>query len=353
MKDNEDPAAALAERLEAISPELALSAITRAPFAMVLTNPRLPDNPIVYVNRAFEIVTGYASEAAVGRNCRFLQGEDTDPAAIQRLRAAISERAEVTVDLKNYRADGAPFWNRLMLAPLLEESGEAAFFMGVQLASKAAPKDPAGTARLDGALREIQHRVKNHLAMIVGMIRMQAAQVDAAHEDFKTLARRIETLQLLYEELMKPAAGPGQNSDDVALGAYLTRVATAISYLDGRSGVRVNIDADAVTVPFDTATQIGLVLSEIMTNTMQHAFAGRDAGLVDVRIKEMSGGTLRVQVTDDGIGIPEDVAWPDQGNLGGRIVSQLSEGLGAKLAVQRGGVGTTVTLDVPRDATNA
>lgn len=349
MKDSEEGAPKPGTELDDISHDVALSAITRAPFAMVLTNPRIDDNPIVYVNRAFEEVTGYGAGSAVGRNCRFLQGDDTDPEAVQRLRTAIAEGRETTVDLKNYRADGVPFWNRLMIAPLRDVNDEIVYFMGVQLASRRRPEDPAGSTRTDGALQEVQHRVKNHLSMIVGMIRMQANKARAANEDFKTLARRVETLQLLYEEVMTPDGQRDGNRDHVALGAYLTRVANAISYLDGRSGVRVNIDADAISVPFSTATQVGLILSEVMTNTMQHAFVDRKAGLVDVRMKEMSSGVIRIQVSDDGIGIPADVSWPDKGSLGGRIVGQLVEGLGGALSVERGAVGTIVTLDVPPD----
>jgi len=346
MRDDKKDGLAAVETLERLSSEMAIGAITRAPLAMVLTNPTLPDNPIVYVNRAFQSVTGYSPEAAVGRNCRFLQGDDTEEEAIQSLRDGIATGSEVTVDLKNYRADGTPFWNRLMIAPLRDDDGELAYFLGVQLAMDRPPR-AKGEARLDVALKEIQHRVKNHLAMIIGMIRLQARQTEGAEGDFHTLARRIEALQLLYEELMEPGAGARRNSDDVALGAYLARVSNAIAYLDGRPGVRVNIDADEITVPFDTATQVGLVLSEIMTNTMQHAFKERESGLAEVRIKKLSGGVVRLQISDDGVGIPEHVNWPDGGNLGGRIVSQLGEGLSAKLSVERGATGTIITLDVP------
>jgi PAS domain S-box-containing protein len=335
-----------AQRLSGVPDDIALGAITKAPMAMVLTNPNLPDNPIVYVNRAFETVTGYSAEAAIGRNCRFLQRGAADEASLQDLRAAIAERREITVDLHNRRADGSAFWNRLMIAPLHDPDGALAYFLGVQLALDAPPR-AKGEARLDVALKEIQHRVKNHLAMIIGMIRLQAREAEGAAGDFDTLARRIEALQLLYEELMDRGQGNQANDDDVALGAYLTRVANAIAYLDGRSGVRVNIDADAITVPFDTATQVGLILSEILTNTMQHAFTARESGLVEVRIKELSGGVIRLQVADDGVGLPAEVDWPNEGNLGGQIVRQLVGGLDAKLAVERGATGTSILLDVP------
>lgn len=91
---------------------------TRTP--MVITNPRLPDNPIVYANAAFISMSGYSDDEIIGNNCRFLQGPGTDPADVDRLRTAIAESREIEVDLLNYRKDGTSFWNRLMVSPVVE-----------------------------------------------------------------------------------------------------------------------------------------------------------------------------------------------------------------------------------------
>ena len=337
-----------------VSDVIALEALNRAPFAMIITNPDYEDNPIVYVNSAFERVTGYSSAAAVGRNCRFLQGEDTDPKTIAKLREAIAENANASVDILNYRADGTAFWNRLMISPLATAAEGRPYFLGVQMALDFDPEEQekARIKAIDTALSEIQHRVKNHLSMIVGMIRIQARKSDAKG-DFTTLARRVETLQLLYEELnSRGGAQNVTNEAPIALGAYLTRVANAISHLDGRRGVRVNTDADAITVPFEVATRLGLVLSEILTNALQHAFEGREAGLVEVRIKALSAGVIRIQISDDGIGMPDGANWPEEGNLGSHIVRELVVGLEGKLSVERGVTGTIISLDVPANVAN-
>ncbi|MEI4195155.1 sensor histidine kinase [Roseovarius sp. E0-M6] len=343
MRDSDNT---VPERPEGLPETVSAQALTRAPFSIVLTNPAMDDNPIVYVNRAFEEMTGYSRETAIGRNCRFLQGKDTEQAALDKLRTAITNHEEAVVTLRNYRADGTSFLNRLMVAPLRAEGDAPPYFLGVQTVVDERRQEDALEM-----LYEMQHRVKNHLSMIVAMIRMQArdAHTDAAHE-FDTLARRVETLQLLYEELNSTGSNANDDNQPVALGAYLTRVANAVAYLDGRSGVRVNVDADAVTVPMQAATQVGLILSEVMTNAMQHAFDNRKAGLVEVRIKELSGHALRLQIADDGNGIPRGVNWPDNSTLGGRIVKQLVDGLGAHLSVGDGAAGTTVIIDIPADS---
>lgn len=98
---------------------------------VILTDPNLPDNPMVYVNNGFEKLTGYRREEALGRNCRFLQGDDREQAGVQQLRAAIAARRAVQVELRNYRKDGTLYWNELHLTPVFE--GERLkHFLGVQ-----------------------------------------------------------------------------------------------------------------------------------------------------------------------------------------------------------------------------
>jgi len=324
-------------------------ALERVPFALVITNPNIEDNPIVFVNHAFSRLTGYAPEVAIGRNCRFLQGEDTDPEAIETLRRGLSSREEFAIELLNYKADGQPFLNRIYISPLADEDGGIAYFVGIQRAAGSADGTTLLADGADEALREIHHRVKNHLSMIVSMIRMQARadQVTSA-ETYATLARRIEALQLLYAEMT--TGGTEKASDrDIQLGAYVSRIASAVSYLDGRESVRLNLDLGNLTASIDTAAQVGLIVSEILTNAYQHAFDGRAVGLFEVRLIELSDGTARLSITDDGIGLPEDSRWPDGGNLGGRIVRSLVTGLDAELRVTGGPRGASIVIDIPRE----
>lgn len=90
------------------------------------------NNPIIYCNPAFEKITGYSQEEAIGRNCRFLQGPDTDPKVIEKIRQSIREGQECQVVLKNYRKDGTSFWNDLTISPVRDASGCLTHFIGVQ-----------------------------------------------------------------------------------------------------------------------------------------------------------------------------------------------------------------------------
>ena len=326
-----------------ISEADATAIFSASTIAMVLTNPRLPDNPIVYVNRAFERLTGYTSEMALGRNCRFLQGPQTEPAAVSELRRGIANREEVSMVLTNVRSNGDPFLNALLISPVIDDNGELVYFVGLQ-SEVETDRQAERLRQFETVTAEIQHRVKNHLSMILGLIRMKARS-SSAPDEFKDLSRRVESLQLLYEEMS--AATLERNDGKIKLGAYLGRVANAIAYLDSRPGVRMNIHVEPLMVDTETAVRIGLILSEVLTNAMQHAFRDQASGLVELRVMRTDNGGMRAMVTDDGIGLPDGVAWPNSDGLGGRIVQGLCEGLQATLQVTRGAVGTIVTLDVP------
>jgi PAS domain S-box-containing protein len=107
-------------------------AIAAAPEGIVITDPRQPDNPIIYVNAGFERLTGYSAAEVRGRNCRFLRGPDTDLAALAQIRQAIREERECTVQILNYRKDGTPFWNLMSISPVRDTYGRPIYFVGVQ-----------------------------------------------------------------------------------------------------------------------------------------------------------------------------------------------------------------------------
>lgn len=109
------------------------SMIATSPIAAVISNPRLPDNPIVECNEAFVALTGYRSEEIIGHNCRFLTGVHTEPWLIEMLRNGIRRRQPVMVEILNYRKDGTPFRNAVMVAPIFDVDGELEYFLGSQV----------------------------------------------------------------------------------------------------------------------------------------------------------------------------------------------------------------------------
>ena len=122
------------------------SLIASSKVAAVVSDPRLPDNPIVACNEAFIELTGYPREEILGRNCRFLRGERTEAEQTAMLREGVAASRPVMVELINYRKDGSAFRNAVMIAPLFDEKGDLAYFLGSQMAI-----DDSGDSRHDRA----------------------------------------------------------------------------------------------------------------------------------------------------------------------------------------------------------
>ncbi len=153
-----------------------------------VTDATKPDNPIVYVNRAFGPMTGYSAEEVSGRNCRFLQGPDTDPSAVAEIRAAIRDERPCLVELLNYRKDGTTFWNALSLAPIHDDDGRLTHFVGVQ--TDVTPFKHLEAQFLQAQKMEVvgqlaggvAHDFNNILTIITGYSDLALVSLDRRHE---------------------------------------------------------------------------------------------------------------------------------------------------------------------------
>lgn len=171
-------------------------ALTKIAHGLVITNATISDYPISFVNTSFEQLTGYRSSEVVGRNCRFLQGPDTDLETVQRIREALNSNSFCEVDLVNYKKNGEPFWNHLSLFPFFNVQGELTRYVGVL-------SDISDRQRLESQLAQSQkleaigtlaggiaHDFNNLLLVIQGYASMLSA---SSHDEQQHLAAtRIE-----------------------------------------------------------------------------------------------------------------------------------------------------------------
>lgn len=212
--------------------------------------------------------------------------------------------------------DGAAVFRLVALADASgrHESGE----LGQQLREK------------DTLLRELQHRVKNNLQMITALIRMEARNLpdDAAGDRFDRLAGRVGALALLYGALSSE-----NTTEAVDLGVYLSQIASAVMQAHASEGIRLDMKVDAWPVSINVAMPAGLVVNELLTNSLKHAFVGRDGGTITLHSLVDEAG-CRVTIADDGIGLPEGGTWPQHGKLGMLIVQSLRSNVGASIDVQ-------------------
>ena len=194
----------------------------------------------------------------------------------------------------------------------------------------------------DTELRELQHRVKNNLQMITALIRVEARGVTdkSSGEGFDRLAGRVEALGLLYHALSE--TGPG---DAVDLGVYLSEIASAVMRAHAVERIRLDLKVDTWPVSVDVAMPAGLVANELLTNSLKHAFAGRDGGRITLH-STSEGRGCRVVIADDGVGLPAGAIWPKPGKLSALIVRSLKQNALAAIDIQSApGEGMRVTIN--------
>ena len=204
---------------------------------ITIADARRPDQPLIYVNKGFERLTGYAAEDVLGRNCRFLQGGETDPATVATISEAVEKGAECVVELLNYRKNGEPFWNRLSINPIKDDAGTVTHFIGVQ-------SDITARKNAEEALRETNARLERANQRISRNLEL-AARIQRGFLPEK--APRIDGVEIAWE----------LRSCDELAGDTLNAVP-----LDGRSVEFYTIDVSGHGVP---AALLSVTLNHLLS----------------------------------------------------------------------------------------
>nr|AML79634.1 putative LOV domain-containing protein [Lagarostrobos franklinii] len=206
-KDEENPDNLdILERREEIRQGIDLATtLERIEKNFVITDPRLPDNPIIFASDSFLELTEYTREEILGRNCRFLQGPETDPDTVSRIRDAIKEQREITVQLINYTKSGKKFWNLFHLQPMRDQKGELQYFIGVQL---------DGSEHVEPLENRLSETTELESAKLV---KTTAENVDDAVRELPDANQRPEDLWVMHSKVVLPKPHKKNNSSWAAI----------------------------------------------------------------------------------------------------------------------------------------
>ncbi|TNC13509.1 PAS domain-containing protein [Methylobacterium terricola] len=340
-----------------------LAAFQASEAPMVMTDPHRADNPIVFANPAFCRLTGYAPDEVVGRNCRFLQGPDTDPAAVARVREAVALGEPLQIDILNYRKDGHPFWNSMTLTPVRDEDGTLRSYFAVltdvtraRQAERALAREKDGLAQdiearnralqsaLDqqtALLHEVDHRVKNNLQVISSLVLLKARRArDAACRDvLRSMADRIGALATVHRLLY--------SLSDVArfdLRDFADDFAAELEAGIDPDRIALTVDVAAVAVPASMAAPLALLVHELSVNAVRHAFPGERHGRVAITAR-VHDERLILEVRDDGVGLNPQSDNPE--GFGRDLVGMLVRQLRGSLAFEDLNPGTRAHVVLP------
>jgi PAS domain S-box-containing protein len=192
-------------------------------------------------------------------------------------------------------------------------------------------------------LREIHHRVKNNLQIIISLFNLQSHYVSdqRAFEALKEGQDRIKSMALIHERFYQ-----SEGLSRIDFDEYIKRLIENLflSFNTGQEQVEFEVDADKISLDIDTAVPCGLIINELVSNTLKHAFPNGNKGMLRVSFRKNSDQTLRLVVSDNGIGLPEGFSIEDSDSLGMQLINALTNQLDARITVGNG-TGATFTLE--------
>lgn len=317
--------------------------LDQVPIAIIVSEMKGTER-IIYANPEFEKVSGQGADALVGKPWSDLPGYDESNDE-RSLGAAIVESSDYVGTFKFEGAEAADAYSNV----IQDEDGTPCYRFVALVGGGAHKREELEklVQDKDMLLKEMQHRVKNNLQMITALMRMEARNVQGRIDTspFDRLAGRIEAIKLLYGLL-----GERGTEGEIDLGVYLGDIASAVLHSYAVEGIRLNLKVDTYPVSINVAMPTGLVVNELLTNALKHAFVGRDGGTITLHSLS-DGHGCQITIADDGIGLPEGVDWPKPGKLGALIVQSLRENAKAKLEVQsKPGEGMCVKITFTRSA---
>lgn len=308
--------------------DVLIQALNRSAYGITLSDARREDSPLVYVNDNFATLTGYSRDDVIGKNCRFLQGEDTDPEAVAMIREAIRCGQATSCLLLNYRRDGSRFWNRFQLSPVRDKGGDVVAFLGIQsdvtdhLESRDREAEQQRLAILGRRTGEFVHELNNALLPIVLHAEAIGDYLDPENEVAQTHLQHLQASARTAGHLAQNALGTTRRSSYNKVSADVIRLLNeAIDFASGQLPPLVRLRRSKLDRPlFDqtfTAAIDPIELQQVISNLVINAVHALDGiGEIDIAIRVVGPGTddqlaemngvepyVEVVVGDDGCGM--------------------------------------------------
>jgi len=304
---------------------------------------RLCDGEFVDINEGFTQIMGYSREEAIGRTSLDL-GIWVDSGDRQRLIDELTKKGYVHNLESRFRARDGVVLDGLMSAKIINLRGEQHILSitrditDIKRTQKALLKSEeqlrASLGEKEILLKEIHHRVKNNLQVISGLLDFQAHHIDDPHvrELYRDSQNRVITMAIIHEELYNSS-----NLSEVDLEEYIRELCgnLMISYGADKDRITLDIRADKAEIVVDTAIPLGLIINELITNCLKHAFPDGRRGTISLTFNQLRNKDYVLTVVDDGVGMPASIDIDNSSTIGMQLVTVMVRQLGGTIEVAR------------------
>ena len=310
------------------------------------------DQRIILFNQGAEKIFGYSSAEVNGRPLDILLPPGLAAAHRGHIqdfgRSAIaSRRMGERAEIQGRRKDGTEFPAEASISKV-EVNGRRMFTVILRDATERVRAEAQMKASLhekEALLKEIHHRVKNNLQVVSSLLGLQSRALtdDTMRKRFQESQNRIHSMALLHESLYQ-----SDNLSQIDFAEYIRQLAAHLfrSYGIPQERIGFQIDLPRINLTLDTAVPCGLIINELVSNSLKYAFPGNRSGVIRVSMREEPKSQIRLVIADNGIGLDRSVDWTTTPTLGLRLVRTLSQQLGGKLEVNSN-AGTEVQLTFP------
>jgi PAS domain S-box-containing protein len=320
-------------------------AVEQSPASIVITDLA---GRIEYANSAFSRITGYSLDEAIGKNPRILKSGQTPPEIHRQLWDALMAGKEWRGEFINKKKDGSVYYESAIISALTNMDGAKAQYLAVKedITERRRSEQALEKAFLENSalLQELQHRAKNSFNMISAMIQL-ARQEGCTSETIEALDQ-LNSRVLSVAELYSLLYSSGSFAE-VRLDEYCGKLARALLGL--RADISLVTEMEEVVVSANRAAPIGLIVTELITNSLKYAFPGRRKGTVWLSLRK--GPELAIlEVRDDGMGLPSGFSPSGSSGMGLKLVTGLAKEAGARFAMAGSPGGTSCFLEFAADA---
>ena len=314
------------------------------------------DGRFTRMNRRFCQIVGYTPDELLDLGFQDLTHPDDLEDEMVMLRSIIDGEVDTYAMEKRYlRKDSTVVWVNLVVTVVRDETGAPDHFIGVidDITERRRSQQflQSSLAEKEVLLREIHHRVKNNMQVISSLLNLQShgAEDERLVRLFEESQNRVRAMALIHEILYE-----NSNLARIELGEYVSKLATSLIRMYGTDSGRVdlNIKASGVTLEIDDTMPCGLVINELLSNSLKYAFPDGKNGEIRIEASREGAGPLVLRVSDDGIGIPEEIDYRNTETMGMRLVTGLVESqLGGRVSLDRThGTCFTITFEPTEQA---